>query len=113
MSRYVMDTDILTLYQLGHATVGQHRASHPPGDVAVTIISVEEKLTGWYSRIRQAKKRDELARAYQQLTADIVFLGGLGVVSFTEPAILRYEDLLKLKLNVGKMDLRIAAITLE
>jgi len=35
------------------------------------------------------------------------------VLSFTEPAIQRFEQLLTLKLNVGKMDLRIAAITLE
>lgn len=32
---------------------------------------------------------------------------------FTEAAIARYDDLVALKLNVGKNDLRIAAITLE
>ena len=34
-------------------------------------------------------------------------------VTFSEPAIIRYNALLALKLNVGKMDLRIAAIALE
>ena len=35
------------------------------------------------------------------------------ILDFTEPAIIRYNALLALKLNVGKMDLRIAAIALE
>jgi tRNA(fMet)-specific endonuclease VapC len=35
------------------------------------------------------------------------------IVDFDEPAIQRYEQLLMLKLKVGKMDLRIAAIVLE
>ena len=35
------------------------------------------------------------------------------VLSFTEPAILRFEQLRSMKLNVGSMDLRIGAIALE
>ena len=35
------------------------------------------------------------------------------ILDFTEPAIARYNALLAMKLNVGKMDLRIAAIALE
>jgi len=41
------------------------------------------------------------------------FLARLQLLSFTEPAISRYEQLRSLKLNIGKMDLRIAAIVLE
>jgi tRNA(fMet)-specific endonuclease VapC len=35
------------------------------------------------------------------------------IASFTEKAILDYQQLLKMKLRVGKMDLCIAAIALE
>ena len=35
------------------------------------------------------------------------------ILAFTVPAIQRYHHLKKLKLNVGKNDLRIAAVTLE
>lgn len=40
-------------------------------------------------------------------------LSRLAILSFTEPAIARYEQLAALKVKVGKMDLRIAAVTLE
>ncbi len=35
------------------------------------------------------------------------------ILSFTEPAVHRFQALLRMKLNVGGMDLRIAAIALE
>ena len=50
-------------------------------------------------------------RAVHQAMA--VGIGALPILSLTEPAILRYEGLKALKLNVGKRDLCIAAITLE
>jgi tRNA(fMet)-specific endonuclease VapC len=79
----------------------------------ITIISVEEQLTGWYTQLRRAKKRDLLAWLYQRLTDNVRFLARLPILSFTEPAMLRYDQLKALKLNIGKKDLCIAAITLE
>ena len=40
-------------------------------------------------------------------------LSRLHIVTFLEAAIRRYNALLAMKLNVGRMDLRIAAIALE
>jgi tRNA(fMet)-specific endonuclease VapC len=113
MSVFVLDTDILTLFQLGHSAVCQHCASQPAGSLAISVISVEEELSGWYTRLRRAQKRDELARVYQRLTDFVTFISRLQILSFTEPAILRYEQLQTFKLNIGKQDLRIAAIVLE
>jgi tRNA(fMet)-specific endonuclease VapC len=113
MSLYVLDTDVLSLHQDGHPVVTRNVESHPPQEVALSVISVEEQLTGWYSRLRRTRKRDLLAQLYQRLATNVMALSGLPILSFTEPAILRYEKLQKLKLNVGKNDLRIAAITLE
>jgi tRNA(fMet)-specific endonuclease VapC len=76
-------------------------------------MSVEEQLSGWYSLLRRAKRRKQLARVYQELAESVQFLGGWRILSFPEPAIVRYAQLAALKLQVRKMDLRIAAITLE
>jgi tRNA(fMet)-specific endonuclease VapC len=113
MTRYVLDTDILTLFQLGNPEVLRHVQECSSGQLAITIISVEEELRGWYTKVRQAKKPDQLARAYQHLTDAIRFLANLELLSFTEPAIARYEGLRKSHSTKGKNDLRIAAIVLE
>jgi len=113
MSLYVLDTDILTLLLSGDPVVRQHVVEHDPADVAITVISVEEQLTGWYTALRRAKRRDQLARVYEALAATTRALSGLPILSFPERAIERYEQLEGLRVNVGKMDLRIAAITLE
>lgn len=113
MSRFLLDTDTLSLYQRGHPVVTQKIMAQPVGDVAVAVISVEEQLTGWYTRVRRAKKRTELADVYQRLANAIRFLASLPIASFPEPAIIRYEGLRKVHRGAGKNDLRIASIALE
>ena len=111
--KYLLDSDTLTLYQTGHATVVRNILSRPACDLALTVISVEEQLTGWYARLRRCKKPDELARIYLFLTNSIQSLARFKVVTFSESAILRAGALKKQGLNVGKKDLGIAAIALE
>ncbi len=113
MKRNILDTDMVTLYRLGHPAVVRQVTLHLFDELAVAVLTVEEQLTGWYTRLRRAKQRDELARTYQHLTDNIEFLAQFKVLSFTEPAIERYERLKATKLNVGKNDLRIAAVALE
>jgi tRNA(fMet)-specific endonuclease VapC len=113
MSLWVLDTDILPLFQYGHPTVCQHCALHSPVELSISVISVEEQFLGWYTRLRRAKARDELARSYQGLTQFAGFISRVQILTFTEPAIMRYEQMLALKLNIGKKDLRIAAVALE
>ena len=47
------------------------------------------------------------------MTNTVRDLVGFHIVTFSEAAIHRYNALLAMKLNIGKMDLRIAAIALE
>jgi tRNA(fMet)-specific endonuclease VapC len=113
MSPYILDTDILTLLQRSDPVLYQRVASHPASEVMITVISIEEQLSGWYTLLRRAKKKDVLASIYQRFTDSVRFAGRLPILSFTEPAILRYEKLKTLKLNIRKKDLCIAAIVLE
>jgi tRNA(fMet)-specific endonuclease VapC len=89
------------------------RYEHPRNALAITVMTVEEQLSGWYTLLRQTKQPAELARTYQRLATTVQFLARWPILPFPETAIARYEQLLRMKLNVAKMDLRIAAITLE
>lgn len=113
MSLYVLDTDTLSLLQRGHDAVQRKVAAVSWSDLATTIITVEEQLTGWTAALRKAKEAEDIARIYARFTATVEALSGLRILSFTEEAIRRYDELITLKLNVAKMDLRIAAIALE
>ena len=73
MNLYVLDTDIMTLYQHGHARVVQQVLAHPVAQIAIAVISVEEELTGWYTKLRQVRKRDQIARVYQRLSEAVPF----------------------------------------
>ncbi|WP_439629088.1 type II toxin-antitoxin system VapC family toxin [Gemmata sp.] len=70
-------------------------------------------MSGWYSELRRAKKPATLAAVYLRMSQTVQLFRTLPILSFTEPAIQRYDALKKLKLNIGKMDLRIAATVLE
>lgn len=113
MSFYVLDTDTLSLLQDGHAKVCENAAAMPQDALSITVITVEEQLSGWYSQLRKAKDQERLAWAYRRLAQNVRFLARVHILDFGEPAMSRYTELRRLKLNVRKTDLQIAAIALE
>jgi tRNA(fMet)-specific endonuclease VapC len=88
---YVLDTGSITLYRQGHAAVCRRVTACPRATLAVTVISAEEQLTGWYAMLRRAKRRDDLAIAYHSLAGTIAVLSRFPILSFAVPAIIRYE----------------------
>ena len=113
MSVYVLDTDTLTLFEEGHPTVLQRVEAHSTSDLAITVLSVEEQLSGWYTRVRKAKNDTQLALAYSSLAQAVRFLSRLQILGFDEAAMRRCEQLRKAKIKIGRTDLRIAAVVLE
>jgi tRNA(fMet)-specific endonuclease VapC len=113
MSLSVLDTDMLSLLQRGHPIVTRRFASRAAGEIAITAITVEEQISGWYTMLRRAKKPEDLALAYQSLIDNVRYLASLPILPFSADAIVRFQLLVGQKLNVGGMDLRIAAIALE
>lgn len=84
-----------------------------PGQIAITAITVEEQLSGRLRVLGRARKPDDLTRAYQSLVDTLRSLAKLPIITFLPNAFARYQSLCGLKLNVGRMDLRIAATVIE
>jgi tRNA(fMet)-specific endonuclease VapC len=76
-------------------------------------MTVDEQLTGWYTLTRQARRPEDVARAYTRLAETVVRLARWRILPYTDSAILGVAHLKAMRLNVGLMDLRIAAIALE
>ncbi|MGO9470657.1 MAG: type II toxin-antitoxin system VapC family toxin [Isosphaeraceae bacterium] len=113
MSLHVLDTDTLSLYHYGNAALMAKLDAHPPDELGITIITVEEELAGWYTLLRKARLPDEQVRAYERLAEAIPLLSRWQILPMTSSAIARYEVLKRMNLNIRKMDLRIASIVLE
>jgi tRNA(fMet)-specific endonuclease VapC len=113
MSLYVLDTDHLTLYERDNEAITARAESLPPDQLAITIVTVEEQLTGWYASIRKARSLEKRARAYDGLFCTVALVKKLRVLPFPAAALARYDDLRKQFPRSGKMDLSIAAIVLE
>jgi tRNA(fMet)-specific endonuclease VapC len=101
------------LFERGHPTVAAHVAEHAPGEIAISIVTVEEQLSGWYTQLRKAKGPEKLAWAYRRLAGTIRFLRFVQILDYDEHTIQRYEGLKQLRLKVRKMDLQIAATALQ
>ena len=114
MSLFLLDTDTLSLLQWGQPAVLQQVNAHPVADVAVSVISIQEQMQGWQAAINRARGPQQLSQACDLLVVYLLPVWGrFPVLSFPESAILRFDHLRSLRLNVGLMDLRIAAIALE
>lgn len=113
MIEYILDTDSLTLFQEGHPDVCERFLKQSADTVAITVLSVEEQLSGWYTQVRQAKQPARLAWAYRRLTENIRFLAQLEIVTYDEAAMRKFEQLRKQKIKIGRTDLRIAATVLQ
>jgi tRNA(fMet)-specific endonuclease VapC len=78
-----------------------------------SAFTVEEILSSWFTQLRRARSKSQLARAYARLAESARFVGALPILPFSEAAIDRFEQLKARKLGVKSPDLRIASIALE
>lgn len=113
MTLLVLDTDTLTLLQEGNPNAISHFMRCEKNNLVTTVISVEERLAGWYSILHRSNKPEIVARNYEHLAEQIEYLSTWRILRFPVNAIARYQQLVALRLNIGKSDLKIAAIVLE
>ena len=112
----LLDTDHLTFLQFGSEEGTRIRSrlrllnlsANPP----TTIISYHEQVRGWIGRFASAKTVADEVRLFAKLHHQLEFFGTLRIVDFTEAAAVEYQRLKSLKIRVGSMDLKIAAIAL-
>lgn len=113
MSLYILDTDILSLYQHDHPIVLRSLLNHAADRIAISTVTVEEQINGWSSKARAAKtpQQQESAATFQILLVNSWH--DFELVAYSAVAVHRFELLWKFKLNVGRFDLRIGSIALE
>jgi tRNA(fMet)-specific endonuclease VapC len=113
MSLYLFDTDLLSLYQMGHPRVVQNVLGHVSDQLAICVITVEEQLSGWQRALSQSRDDQRRAEVYRRMALAVESLSSWMVLPFSVTAMSQHAALLRQRLNVGSNDLKIAAIALE
>ncbi|MGK7880432.1 MAG: type II toxin-antitoxin system VapC family toxin [Crocosphaera sp.] len=112
---YILDTDHLSFIQRNGKEGKQiltRLATLDNPQVAVTIITYEEQVRGRLLFLSKAKTVEQQVLAYQGLQKLVLDYQFIVIVPFDQIAVLEYQQLRKSYPRLGKMDLKIAAITL-
>lgn len=109
----MLDTDIFSLYQRRHPRVTWAVATRPLDRVALSVVTVEEQIDGWSGRARSARTPAEKERASDLLATLAASWADFPIMPETAGTSSLAERLGKQRLNVGRHDLRIAAVALD
>lgn len=61
MSRYLLDTDTITLAQFGHAAVVGQLGKQADADITLPVMSLQEQMRGWLGRLTRLTAPTQLA----------------------------------------------------
>ncbi len=115
VTRYILDTDHVSLLQQFHPLIRQRVKTIQPQNIGITVVTIEEQMRGWLNAIRQASQAsqsEKLIAAYAGVRNSVIFFKPFEIWEFTEEANNRYIDLRRQLRRLGTQDLRIASIVL-
>ena len=113
MAIYLLDTDVLSLYQRNQPAVLNAISHHATDQLCISTVTVEEQISGWSILARSARTPQRQEQASMFLAALVASWNRFALAPFTASAIQQFDSILKMKLNVKRNDLRIVAIALE
>jgi tRNA(fMet)-specific endonuclease VapC len=112
---FLLDTDHISLLARG-GIEGQNIRNRmillEPDDLRVSIISYEEQMRGWLAEIAANKSIERQQAKYTELNKMLEYYCGTPIDLFDTNATTIFQNLWLMRLRVGTMDLKIAAIAL-
>ncbi len=115
MSRWILDTDHVSLALQGHSRITAKIQQHNL-EAAIAVITAQELFNGWVVRINDPRRAKEMVQLYAQFLQMLNFLKGIQILSFNEAANHQYKQLVLNPLLRKKRiqeDMKIAAIALS
>jgi tRNA(fMet)-specific endonuclease VapC len=113
---FLFDTDHLGLLQThsnpGFAKLSQRISGHSSSDFWISIVSFHEQIRGWNAYLAKATDQAGIVKGYRRLELILSDFAQAQVAPFGDAAALVFEDLRSMRIRIGTMDLRIAAIAL-
>jgi tRNA(fMet)-specific endonuclease VapC len=112
----ILDTDIFTLLQReeskAKATLQARLSRVDPAEIMTTVITYEEQTRGWLDYKARAKPGIEEVNAYAKLKKHLEGYRTITLLDFGVGAASELQRPRRMRIRIGTMDLKIAAITL-
>ncbi|MBW4673273.1 MAG: type II toxin-antitoxin system VapC family toxin [Desmonostoc geniculatum HA4340-LM1] len=114
--KYLLDTDHLSILQRqagkDYSNLATRMALHPSSDFAVSTVTFHEQMLGSHAYINRARTLNEVVKGYEMMARLVSDFKVLPLISFDAGAATAYDQLQSQRIQLAKMDARIAAIAL-
>lgn len=115
--KYLLDTDHLSILQRESAqdyiNFSTRMAYCLLSDFAISIVTFHEQILGTHTYVNRARNSSELAKGYEMMARLLRDFTSLPLAPFDRQAAAMFDSLQSQRIQLAKMDLRIAAIALS
>jgi tRNA(fMet)-specific endonuclease VapC len=115
--KYLLDTDHLSIIQRqtgqDYINLSTRMAQYPLSDFAISIVTFHEQLLGSHTYISRARNDSEVVKGYEMMVRLVNDFKVLPLVSFDADAATALSQLQAQRIQLARMDSRIAAIALS
>jgi tRNA(fMet)-specific endonuclease VapC len=115
--KYLLDTDHLSVLQRqtgkDYSNLSTRMAHHPLSDFAVSIVTFHEQMLGCHAYINRERSLNDVVKGYEMMARLVNDFKVLPILPFDAGAATTFEQLKTQRIQLAKMDARIAAIALS
>jgi len=115
--KYLLDTDHLSILQRqkgeDYRNLTKRMARHSVSDFAVSIVTFHEQMVGSHAYINRARALNQVVKGYEIMARVLSDFRGLPIVLFDADAATVHAQLDSQRIQLARMDARIAAIALS
>jgi tRNA(fMet)-specific endonuclease VapC len=115
--KYLLDTDHLSILQRqvgeDYNNLAKRMAQHALSDFAVSVVTFHEQMLGSHAYINRAHSLDQVVKGYEIMARIVSDFKVLPIALFDASAATAYVELESQRIQLAKMDARIAAIALS
>jgi tRNA(fMet)-specific endonuclease VapC len=115
--KYLLDTDHLSILQRqagrDFSNLSTRMAQYPLSNFAVSTVTFHEQMLGSHAYINRARNLDDVVKGYEMMARLVSDFKVLPLISFDAGAATTFDQLQSQRIQLAKMDARIAAIALS
>ena len=115
--KYLLDTDHLSIVQRkagkDYQNLSRRMADYLLSDFTVSTITFHEQILGCHSFINRARNLNDVVKGYEMMTRLINDFKILPLLPFDTNAAIIFNQIQSQRIQLAKMDTRIAAIALS